>query len=663
MNRLQEILDHGQEVFNHVPFPMMMTTREGIIKWWSREAEKIFGFRAAEVTDNFYPFIGESQSSLYKSTWDQVLHSVDPIRIEHLSLKKKDGESISVSLVLKALTFEHERYVFFLFDTGNFVHADEAFSTQELFSYKQGIDETFMLTHIDAEGFLIYANEQFLKKSKWTPKRVLGKSFWQMFPDKNGESVANSIWYELSKQKVYQGAVEKKTKDGETYWVDMTAIPVLSNSHEPLYYAILERDITDKQKLQTHLEQIAYIDPETGLMNRYRLESVVDQQIEEGKHFSLVYIDIDNYHALKSLHDVEADASLLNEFVKRVKRYFQDSVIARVGIDEFVVLTPLSDWFTQGFLPYLNQNPIYLQNKSIPISISGGIARFPEDQTTFQNLMKASHMTLLKVKREGGGNIVTLSKSDHIALSRKAKIEKRLIEALKHEDLHVVFQPQKNLSLGKIEVYETFVRWEDQQLGTISPEELIPIAEETGMIHDIGLFVLDQACKQAVKWQNEGKNYRVAVNTSIHEFKDKNMAKKINMVLETTNCPANLLQIEINESFALEAETEKSISSQMSLLEEQGVQFVLDDFGKGYGSFRYLQLLPIKQLKIDRSFISTIATNEKSLQLVKGMVQLGKSMEIEVVAEGVETSDQYDLLAEMKCDFVQGYLIGKPVEI
>lgn len=661
MNNLQQVLESGNEVFNHVPFPMMLTTKEGTVLWWSREAEKMFGYRSEEIVGQFYPFFDENRAALHTSTWDQVLRSVDPIKFPKFVLHHKNGESVYVSAVLKALTIDNERCVMFLYENNDFTSSFESTTLQELVSMKNGLDQTFMCTYVDVEGLITYANALFLKSSKWTPKRIIGKSFWQLFPPETGEGVVNTIWASLKSNRVWQGSVEKISKDGETYWVEMTAIPIVSSDQDSLYYAILEKDITEKKRLQTHLEQIAYVDPETNLMNRHRLEYIVSNYIEEKKHFSFVFLDIDKFFTLKDMHDEDSETTLLLEFSKRMKMYFQDSEIARVGVDEFVVLTPLSEWFIQGFLSYLKQHPIYIRNSAIPISISGGITRYPEDQSTFLHLMKASNATIHKVKQEGGGNIVSLSKANHQALSRKAIIEKRLIVALNQKDLHIVYQPQVDLLSGEIYAVEALVRWEDEVLGTVHPNELIPLAEESGMIHGIGSFMLEQACQQAATWAKNGRPLKVSINSSIREFRDQNMVKKIRKALEKTGCPAHLLQIEITEKFAFEAEAEQSIIRQMHQLQEDGIVFVLDDFGTGYASFRYMQLLPISKLKIDKSFISSLLQQEKLQRLILGMIQFGKSMNIRVLAEGVETKEQYDLLEKFGCDALQGFYIGHPV--
>ena len=341
--------------------------------------------------------------------------------------------------------------------------------------------------------------------------------------------------------------------------------------------------------------------------------------------------------------------------------YFQDSSMARINENDFVIITPLPEWFIQGFLTYLQQNPIYSSNIALPVSLSGGITRYPEDQSTFAELMKASIATISQVREAGGGSIVALSKAIHKALNRKSLVEKRLLLALDQENLKVLYQPQLDLRTGKITAVEALVRWDDAEIGVVAPDELIPIAEETGLIHNIGKFMFEKACEQALEWQKAGMDLKVSINSSVREFRDKNMAKSILDTLAKTGCPAHLIQIEITEKFALEAEAEKSIILQMRTLEKEGIVFTLDDFGTGYGSFRYIQLLPIHFLKIDHTFTNSIMHSEKHQRLVNGMVQLGKSMNLTVIAEGVETEEQKELLSSFGCDALQGYYISKPI--
>ena len=653
-----QLYQMSNELLDYAPFPSFIINLNGDMLMWNKLGDQHFGYKVEDFKTT------SLQDSLFASvpedTWQTILTSEKPVRFNHLQLITSDGELMDVSLLTKRCLFDNEQALFVM------VTPLEATLTidddqQELIDLRNGIQSSFMAVTIDSEGFIIYCNPAFLKASNWTPKRVLGKTFWKLFPEKEDSiKLSQSIWKTLNSGHIWQGEVEKATKDGQSYWVHLTAIPSMGTTPESNRFILIEKDITKEKMIQLQLEKIAFIDTETGLMNVHRLERIITEMIEEGRHFSFVYLSIDKFYTLKDLHDKKMENSLIVEFTKRMKMYFQDSTMARINEHEFVVITPLPEWFTQGFLTYLQQHPIYNNHAAVPLSISGGITRFPEDQSTFTQLMKASIATIETVREAGGNSIVSLSKSTHKALNRKAVIEKRLLLALDQKNLKVLYQPQLNLQTGRLTAVEALVRWEDDEIGIVSPDELIPIAEETGLINRIGSFMLEQACEQAVAWHNVGIDLKVSINSSVREFRDKNMAKSILETLNKTNCPANLIQIEITEKFALEAEAETSIIKQMRQLESEGIVFVLDDFGTGYASFRYMQLLPIDILKIDQTFINSLMKSEKTQRLIDGMVKFGQSMNLTVLAEGVETEEQKNLLVHYGCDSIQGYYISKP---
>ena len=657
----EESLNLNNTVFNHLPTPSFMTNNEGKIVWWSKEAEQQFGYSSIDLQDTDVPFFSDYTQGHFTANWEAILHTEVPFEVSPVVLYSKDKKAIKTSVVAKSFEWQDMRYVLFQIktDTNNLT---EVSSFHELQLIKKGLSDSFMLVYLDREGLIMHANEKFLKKSAWTPKRIIGKSFWQLLPDTpDNIAIGNQIINKLRDGKVFQAAVEKITKDGTIYWVNLLGIPISNAQNNTSYFLILEDEITEKKLMQTKLEQIAYIDTETGLLSRHRLEEVVNEYIDEKKSFSFVFISIDQFYTLKEIFNDQTETKMLYEFTKRLKIYFEDSIIARSSRDDFAIVTPLSDWYIQGFTSYLKQNPIYLDSKIIPITVSGAITRYPEDQQTYLHLLKATTNTIQKVKLEGGSMITTLSKSDHSKLSRKVQIEKRLLEALNQNDLHVMFLPQKDVKTGAITSVEALVRWEDSVLGTVSPEELIPIAEETGMINEIGQFMLEKSCEQAAIWQRKGIPIKVSFNSSIREFRDKNMVKTIRKVLEKYNCSPELIQIEFTEKFALEAEAEKAIVQQIQKLQQDGIVFVLDDFGIGYASLRYLQMLPIGKLKIDKSFINSITQQEKLEKLVQGLVQFGQSLNLQVVAEGVETAEQFELLKRVGCDAVQGYYVSLPI--
>ncbi|WP_042470501.1 GGDEF domain-containing phosphodiesterase [Bacillus ndiopicus] len=646
----------NEELLDQTQFPSFIIDKRGYLVHWTSACKNLFKYATEDFSSDSTIFTEQLFSIAPPHIYEAILKSKDALKLESLQLLTKEEQLLEVTLMTSPCQFGEQQGILVtcipMKNIRTFHHDNDT-----LVHLKNSIMSYFMVVTIDFEGLITQCNDLFLKTSHWTPKRVIGKSFWQLFPKSStGVQAAEEIWETLQKGNMWKGEVEKITKDGMLYWTDLLAIPIAGNRS----FLLIEKDITREKTVQLQLEKIAYIDTETGFMNVHRLEHAIDEMIREERRFSFVYISIDKFYTLKGLSEFSAAQSLAADFGKRIKMYFQDSTVARINASDFVVITPLPEWFIQGFLSYLQQNPIYNDNMAVPLSISGSITRFPEDQLTFAQMMKASTLTITNVRKAGGNSIMSLSKEGHKALSRQAIIEKRLLLALDQKNLNVLYQPQLDLQTGKIIAAEALVRWMDEEIGVVTPDELIPIAEETGLIHSIGSFVLEQACEQALAWQKEGIPLKVSINVSIREFRDKNMARSILETLERTKCPAHLIQIEITEKFALEAESETAIMKQMRQLEQEGIVFVLDDFGTGYASFRYMQLLPLKTLKIDPTFIRAMTQSEKTEQLVRGIIQLAKSMQLTILAEGVETAEQFKMLKGFGCDLAQGYYVCKP---
>ena len=658
MSELQELLADNL-VFNHIPFPIIIMNENGQTVWCSRHAERVFQIESESVKGKQCPYMNPDKAALYKCSWEKIINSKDPIRLEEVEVELGDGTLAYTTVVTKVFQSEKEKFILTIFEMDEAQLADSP--SRELESLRRGLNDSFMMLYFDEEFLITYANPLFLKLSKWTPKRILGKPIWQMFGDTEGDhKIIEEMMETLKAGEVWNGEAKKMKKDGELYWVELTAIPIVLAGAET-YYIFLEKDITEAKATQHHLEEIAFIDSVTGLENRHRLEQVVNEFIEERKHFSFVFFDIDRFYTLRDVSNSDTEKELLIEFTKRLRMYFSDSLITRTGLHEFALVTPLSQWFIEGFLAYLQQHPIYIHGTAIPLTVSGAVTRYPEDQQTFVHLMKASHATIKKIKERGGSAISALTADDHERLNRKALIERRLVHALDKKDLELLYQPQVNLKTGDVERVEALVRWQDMEAGIVTPDELIPIAEENGMIHEIGKFVLETVCRQLKDWGSRDISMNVSINSSIREFRDKDMARLFMEHLTINGCEANRLTVEITEKFALEAEAEHSIVRQMKQLHQKGVSFSLDDFGTGYASFRYMLLLPISSLKIDKDIIQSITQQEKIEKLVNGMIQFGKSLELQVVAEGVETKEQLELLRAMDCDSIQGYITGHPM--
>lgn len=520
--------------------------------------------------------------------------------------------------------------------------------------------EHVMVFKTDSEGFITYTNQNFLQVSEWTPKRVLGKSIWQMFdPSKEDQKIADLIWETVQAGRNYFGQVKKMSRKGKSYYVNMLATPIFE-SEQLKEVLFLQLDMTEDMALQEKLERIAFIDFETGLMSRYKLEMLTTERIKENLHFSFVHINLDYYIFDDQNNKAKLDLKIIQQFANRLQRFFQDSPIARINKYEFVILTPHADWFIQSFMNFLEQQPIHIEHYQIKLTVSGGIAKFPEDQQTYERLLLAAREATQAIMRSGGGDILSLTTEQHKKIDRYALINERLPLAIQNEELSVVYQPQLNLHTGEKNVYEALIRWNDEVLGEVKPDELIPISEESGLIHEIGDFLFRTVVKFAAERIKSEPTFQVAINSSIREFMKDNHSVTLQAILNEYDCPANAIQIEITEKFAFQAEEQQSITRQMQQLQQLGMTFALDDFGTGYASFRFLQSLPISIVKIDKTYIQSLVTHPQTTKLVEGLIRLCHSLDLYVVAEGVEQEGQFEMLKKLQIDGVQGYYIAQP---
>lgn len=523
----------------------------------------------------------------------------------------------------------------------------------------QQLDSFYMVSHLSFDGYITYVNENFLSVSGWTPKRIIGKTFSQMFPDRDELSnEAHKIWKAIENGTVWSGSVEKRSRSNQAYFTKMMAIPILTDDGLVKAATVIERDITKDVERHNELAHFAYYDDETGLMNKHHLEVKVDDLIDANENFSFVYLSIDQFHTIQELEEVHIRRQVIEDFINSIKRYFKTTDIARVGMHEFVILTPFADWFIEGLNDFLQQHPIHIEKSTTPLTVTGSIVHYPKHEKTFANLFENAREMVQNASDSGSGQMISVSPQLQAKNRRQSLIRELLTEAIENEQLQTVFQPQVDAKSGNIIAYECLIRWSNQQLNQVSPNEFLPIAEESGHIEQISNFVFQEAARLAAKLHENGQNISVSVNLSIREFMNPQRFDDVLAILEQEQCPPSLIELEITENFAFKAEEEASISKQMLKFQEAGMQFTLDDFGTGYASFRYLHNLPITKLKIDRLFIQSITTHEQTKKLVNGMIQFAKSLDKVIIAEGVETEEQAELLKSLDIDALEGFFIG-----
>lgn len=424
-------------------------------------------------------------------------------------------------------------------------------------------------------------------------------------------------------------------------------------------------DITDRKKAEQLIEHMAFHDHLTDLPNRRLLKQTIEQTIEQRakdpEPFALLYIDLDRFKNINDSMGHYVGDQLLKAVGERLKLLVrQNDLVGRLSGDEFIILCPTTTKIkvtriANRIVDEISK-PFLINNLEIFIAPSIGISMFPEDGRNYDSLIRNADSAMYLAKQSGKSTYQFFTKELYNELMERTLIEMELRQALKKNEMSLHYQPQIDFKSGKISGVEALLRWNHSSRGMISPGKFIPIAEETGIILPIGLWVLETACKQAKDWQELGYPYiQMSVNVSLRQFKSPTFISDVKNTLLQTGLQPCYLNIEITESMTSDVGYCESILQE---IRDLGISVSIDDFGTGYSSLSHLSKFPITHLKIDQSFVRELDT---SSVIVKAIIDLAKNLHLKVIAEGVETIEQAELLKSLQCDEAQGYLYSRPL--
>jgi len=458
--------------------------------------------------------------------------------------------------------------------------------------------------------------------------------------------------------------------DGQIRWIQNSMTPIIDASGKSIKVNGVIVDITEQKQTEEAIKYMAYHDELTGLPNRRFLREYFRELICKAKKNDLIiailFIDLDRFKVVNDTLGHNTGDLLLNQVATRFMNCVRKTdIIARQGGDEFIILLDYgiskeeTELIADKILRILSY-PFNLLGNEVYITPSIGISLYPQDGLDAECLIKNADTAMYDAKSKGKNNYQFYSPCMDENNIRKGQLETKLRKALQNEEFQVFYQPKIELHTNNITGFEALIRWSDQELGTISPAEFIPIAEETGLIIPIGKWVLEEACKQNRAWQDAGyPPVKICVNLSVRQFQDKHFVNTVSSILKETNLDPKYLDLEITETLAL-FNIEESIKV-LNALKLLGVYLALDDFGTGFSSLNHLVKLPINTVKIDQSFIKGFNKYEQSKDVVKAIIQVAHSLKKLVVAEGVETEEQLEFLRQQRCDMVQGYYFSRPL--
>ena len=526
--------------------------------------------------------------------------------------------------------------------------------------FENSLDAIFIT---DAQHQVLLCNPmaaQLTQRPADTLKHTLA---WALFFSHQEPDLVRLITDRLDRSGYWEGEAWHRRPDGSAVALQVSWVQLKDPGGQVLHTVVFAKDLTEKLAAQQRIEQLAYTDPLTGLPNRLMLTERVTYALQLAQRnqigFAVLFLDLDRFkHINDSLGHMLGDRVLV-EVANRLKNCLrQTDTLCRLGGDEFVIHLHEADAqaaeLTARRIQKALDTPVQAESMNFSLSCSMGIALYPTDGQTLDELIQHADTAMYRVKERSKGSFRFYQPQMNIDVLSRVKMDHAMREGLDNQEFQLHYQPRIGLARGELQGGEALLRWNNPVLGTVPPGTFIGVAEETGFIVQLGQWVLHQAAAQAALWARQGTPCLVSVNVSPLQFQQSHFVEEVAHVLEAHQLDPALLELELTESILIH-DAEENLD-RLQALTALGVTLSLDDFGTGYSSLSYLRRFPLHKLKIDRSFIQSMHTQDSDAAIVAAIVQMGHALGLGVVAEGVEHAEQRDMLARLGCDQYQGFL-------
>ncbi|NJL83289.1 MAG: EAL domain-containing protein [Chloroflexaceae bacterium] len=562
---------------------------------------------------------------------------------------------------------EHQLIRSYLFDFTERKQIESALRKSEARyrSVIQRASEGIVLAAADSKR-VVEANEAYCQLLGYGPAAILSATLYDLVGDR--EQLEHQLDQLLRDGQDWTGECQHRHQDGTL--VDVEVSLSLIYDGEETFLCWVVRDIRDRKQAEEQLLYRAFHDLLTGLPNRNFFQEQLATALANAKRYqhplAVMFLDLDRFKDINDSLGHAAGDQLLQGFAQRLQTTLRaGDTVARWGGDEFVILLSRigsAEDAAQVAVRILDrlQDPFAIAKQSLPVRTSIGIALYPQDGEEAETLLKHADAALYRIKEAGRSNYGFYSPKLTSRVFASLRLENYLYQALTLEQFELYYQPQMNIKTGRVQCLEALLRWQHPDLGPVSPSEFIPVAEATGLIVSMGEWALRAACRQNRAWQMAGlPPVRVAVNVSFPQFQQEDLSQQVGEILRQTELKPQWLEIEVAEATIMKNPT--LIQEQLQRFQSLGVRVSIDDFGVGYSALSYLQHFPCQTLKIDQSFMESLKDRPSDSAMVSAIVALGRGFNLRVVAEGVETQQQLELLSHLQCEDVQGYWFSQPL--
>ncbi len=521
----------------------------------------------------------------------------------------------------------------------------------------------------DADSLIIKVNPAFTQLTGFTAEEALGQPMSLMSSGRHEKEFYSDMWRSLQAKGYWRGEIWNKRKNGEVFPELLSITAICDEQGNPQNYTALFNDITHLKRNEERIRNLAYFDELTGLPNRRLFNDRLNMAISNGRRHNhrvaLMFIDIDLFKRINDTLGHSGGDQVLKTLGKRLNQAIrEEDTLARLGGDEFVILMPEIE--SDEAITTVGQrvtekvrHAITVDEEQLFVTASIGTCIFPDDGKNAEQLLKNADTAMYQVKARGRNGLQRFQAVMQEQSQRSLSLEAQLRNAITRDELSIHYQPQICLQHRQMVGLEALLRWNNEVLGQVSPAEFIPVAEAQGLISELGRWVIKSACQQGQHWRNKGYgDIPIAVNVSPLQLQQECIGKAVTDALAATGFPPHLLELEITESAFIN--DSQSATRQLEELKAHGITVALDDFGTGYSSLNCLHTIPLDRIKIDASFVQRLSERQIDDQVVNAIIAMAHSMNLRVVAEGVETEEQLNSLARLNCDQVQGYFTGRP---
>jgi diguanylate cyclase (GGDEF)-like protein/PAS domain S-box-containing protein len=663
-------------LFDTIQDLVWLKSPEGVYLTCNPMFERFFGAKESEIVGKTdYDFMDKKRADLFREHDLIAIAKGGPSVNEEWVTYADDGHRAAVEIVTTPMLDASGQLIGVLGIARDITERKHAEIELRVAATAFQARESMIITDVD--GVILRVNQAFTESTGYTAEEAVGQTPRLLKSGRHNIDFYHAIWETIQRTGTWQGEIWDRRKNGEVYPKWLTISAVKGDDGVVTHYVGAHVDITERKAAEKEIENLAFYDPLTQLPNRRlfmdRLQHTLASNARNGKNGALLFIDLDNFKDINDTLGHDIGDLLLQQTAQRIESCLRTSdTVARLGGDEFVVvLEGLSEHALEAatqteivgekILATLGQ-PYQLATHKYHSTSSIGVTIFSDQRESGEDLLKRADIAMYQAKKAGRNTLRFFDPQMQENITARVSLEGALRLALEMHQFHLYYQIQVDSSHRPLGA-EALIRWIHPLRGMISPAQFIPLAEETGLILPIGQWVLETACTQLKAWQQDAltRDLVLAVNVSAKQFRQADFVAQVQAAVQHNAINPMLLKLELTESMLLE-NIEDTIAT-MNALKEIGVQFSLDDFGTGYSSLQYLKRLPLDQLKIDQSFVRDIAIDNSDKAIVNTIIVMAQSLNLDVIAEGVETEEQRSLLLERGCTHFQGYLFGKPVPV